>query len=246
MESLLSEEDQQEIAKIFIKVFLDVTLRGDDSCRSLLTDWDSCAGQLPPTVYVQCYETSSFVPIADFEEDSDLTTATMQNVAAEATGVSLWTEEQINIDGETDQGTHALRLRWGSQGTYTLTLPELDMTDSALVFDLCDLNSGAVERGDLKLLDGTVTLTDAAGNTASAHISDFAAVFPILPVRTDKLDFLFDTCTYKKAFATVSIPSDAFTPEGETVDLSQVTEIKLTFDSSGEAAVDNIGLEAVR
>lgn len=246
VESLLSEEDQQEIAKIFIKVFLDVTLRGDDSCRSLLTDWDSCAGQLPPTVYVQCYETSSFVPIADFEEDSDLTTATMQNVAAEATGVSLWTEEQINIDGETDQGTHALRLRWGSQGTYTLTLPELDMTDSALVFDLCDLNSGAVERGDLKLLDGTVTITVASGDTASAHISDFAAVFPILPVRTDKLDFLFDTCTYKKAFATVSIPAEEFVPAGEAVDLSQVTEIKLTFDSSGEAAVDNIGLEAVR
>ena len=247
VESLLSEEDQQEIAKIFIKVFLDVTLLGDDSCRSLLTDWDSCAGQLPETVYVQCYETSSFIPIADFEEDSDLTTAAMPGVTAEASGVSLWTEEQINIDGETDQGTHALRLRWGSQGQYTLTLPELDMTGSALVFDLCDLDSGAVERGDLALLDGTVVLTDADGNTASARISDFAAVFPILPVRTDKLDFLFDTCTYKKAFATVSIPVDAFVPgEGTAIDSSRITSITLKLDGGGEAAVDNIGLEAVR
>ena len=246
VESLLSEGDQQEITKIFVKVFLDVTLRGDQSCRSLLTDWDSCAGQLPPTVYVQCYETSSFLPIADFEEDSDLATATMSGVTAEATSVSLWTEEQIDIDGETDQGTHALRLRWGSKGTYTLTLPGLDMTDTALVFDLCDLNSGAVERGDLKLLDGTVTLTDAAGHTASAAISDFAAVFPILPVRTDKLDFLFDTCTYKKAFATVSIPADAFAPEGEAVDMEAITAIAIQFDGSGEAAVDNIGLEAAR
>ena len=247
VESLLSEADQQEIAKIFIKVFLDVTLRGDDSCRSLLTDWDSCAGQLPDTVYVQCYETSSFIPIADFEEDSDLTTATMPGVTAEASGVSLWTEEQINIDGETDQGTHALRLRWGIQGQYTLALPELDMTGSALVFDLCDLDSAAVERRDLALLDGTVTLTDADGNTASARIIDFATVFPILPVRTDKLDFLFDTCTYKKAFATVSIPLDAFAAEeGTAADGSRITAITFQLDGGGEAAMDNIGLEAVR
>ena len=245
VESLLSEADQQEIAKVFIKVFLDVTLLGDDSCSSLLTDWDSCAGQLPDTVYVQCYETSSFVPIADFEEDSDLTTLTMDGAAADASGVTLWTEEQVNIDGETDQGTHALRLRWGSRGTYTVTLPGLDMTGSALVFDLCDMDSASVERRSLSLLDGTVTITDAAGRAASARISDYAAVFPILPVRTDKLDFLFDTCTYKKAFATVSIPAGDFAGEGEAVDLQTVTEIAFTFDGSGEAAVDNIGLEAL-
>ena len=244
VESLLSEEDQQEIAKVFIKVFLDVTLLGDDSCRSLLTDWDSCAGQLPDTVYVQCYETSTFVPIADFEEDSDLTTLTMDGAAADASGVTLWTEEQINIDGETDQGTHALRLRWIGQGTYTVTVPALDMTGSALVFDLCDMDSDSVERDNLSLLDGTVAITDAAGNTASARISDFSAVFPILPVRTDKLDFLFGTCTYKKAFATVSIPAGGFVGEGETVNLQEVTEITFTFDGGGEAAVDNIGLEA--
>ena len=44
----------------------------------------------------------------------------------------------------------------------------------------------------------------------------------------------------------MSIPAEEFVPAGEAVDLSQVTEMKLTFDSSGEAAVDNIGLEAVR
>ena len=243
VESLLSEEDQQKIAQIFIKVFLDVTLRGDESCRALLTDWDSCAAQLPGTVYIQCYETSSFVPIADFEEDSDLTTATMAGVTAEASGVSLWTEEQLDIDGETDQGTHALRLRWSGQGTYTLTLPGLDMTGSTLVFDLCDLDSAAVERGDLALLDGTVTLTDADGNTAAARIGDFATVYPILPVRTDKLDFLFDTCVYKKAMATVSLPAEAFAAEGEAFDAARVTEIRLRFTGGGEIALDNLGLE---
>ena len=117
------------------------------------------------------------------------------------------------------------------------------MTGSTLVFDLCDLDSAAVERGDLALLDGTVTLTDADGNTAVARIGDFATVYPILPVRTDKLDFLFDTCVYKKAMATVSLPAEAFAAEGEAFDAARVTEIRLRFTGGGEIALDNLGLE---
>ncbi|MBR3704952.1 MAG: hypothetical protein IKM11_05655, partial [Oscillospiraceae bacterium] len=76
-ESLISQEEQQTIACLFIKAFLDVTLRGDESCRSLLTDWEDHAAQLPKTVYVQCHEESGFTPIADFEEDSEIATATL-------------------------------------------------------------------------------------------------------------------------------------------------------------------------
>ena len=90
--------------------------------------------------------------------------------------------------------------------------------------------------------DGDI-LTDADGNTAAARIGDFATVYPILPVRTDKLDFLFDTCVYKKAMATVSLPAEAFAAEGEAFDAARVTEIRLRFTGGGEIALDNLGLE---
>ena len=243
VEGLMPEEEQQRIACLFVKVFLDVTLLDDQSCRELLTDWSAYTAQLPETVYVQCWESSSFVPIADFEEDSDLETATMEGASLSAEKVGLWTEELMGFGGE---DTHALRLRWGNQGAYSVSLPEMNLTGQAVSFDLCDLDSGAVENGRYSLVDGTVTLTDAAGNEAAAHISDFAVVYPILPVRTDKLDFLFHTPAYKKAFATVAIPGSAFVSQGAEFDLSRVTGISFQFTGSGQAAMDNIGLEAQR
>ncbi|MDE6934001.1 MAG: chlorophyllase [Oscillospiraceae bacterium] len=243
VESLLSEADQQEIARVFIKVFLDVTLLGEERCRTLLTDWDSCGSQLPETVYVQCYETSAFRPIADFEEDSDLETAAMEGASLSAGGMKLWTEELIGLDGSTAHDAHALRLRWQRRANVKISVPALDLTGQALTFDLCDLDSAAVERGEIRLADGEVVLTDENGGTAAARISDFAAVFPILPVRTDKLDFLFDTYNYKKAFATVTIPAGGFTHEGD-FDFGRIAEVSFVFDGSGEVMMDNIGIEA--
>ena len=65
-------------------------------------------------------------------------------------------------------------------------------------------------------------------------------------MRTDKLDFLFDTCVYKKAMATVAIPAAAFAAEGEAFDLEAVAEIAFRFEEGGEIALDNIGLEPAR
>ena len=71
-------------------------------------------------------------------------------------------------------------------------------------------------------------------------------MFPILPVRADKLDYVFGTCSYKPAFATVSIPMERFVPEDEGIDLTAITAVSFVFDGSGQAALDNIGLEARR
>lgn len=70
-------------------------------------------------------------------------------------------------------------------------------------------------------------------------------MFPILAVRTDKLDFVFDTSTYQKAFATAAIPVEDFTAEGD-FDPAAVTGIRLVFDGSGEILLDNIGIETYR
>lgn len=241
--SLISQSDQQQIARVFIKVFLDVTLRGDTSCRSLLTDWDDYAAQLPQTVYAQCYETSGFAAIADFEEDSDLETVTVPEAEVSAVGFNWWTEELVNFAGTSSYDTHALRLRWTKDASYTLKIPQTDASGQFLRFDICDLDEGAVEAGELALVDGRVVLTDASGRTASAWIRDHATVYPILPVRTDKLDFLFDTCTYKKAFSTVSIPVERFVPDDASFDSTRVARIAIHFERGGQVMVDNIGLE---
>jgi len=243
-ESLISQADQQQIVCLFTKVFLDVTLRGDTANVELLTDWDDFAGQLPDTVYAQCYETSGFMPIADFEEDSDLETATLGGVTTRAYDCWLWTEELMNFSGGSSSDTHALRLCWSDTGQYTLFLPPLDISGKSLVFDICDLDSDSVEAGEYSLVDAVVTVRDRHGNRGQAQLRDFAAVYPIWPVRTDKLDYLFDTCTYKKAFSTVSIPASSFRELDAAMDWTRIRRIDIAFSVPGEVAIDNIGLES--
>ena len=243
--SLISADDQQKLVCLFVKVYLDVTLRGDMSCRTLLTDWEDYAAQLPQTVYVQCHEESDFVTLADFEEDSQVDTAALAGVELYASGVNWWTEDLMDFAGRTAYDTHALRLRWNGSASYTLKLPEMDVSDSAVTFDICDLDSTAVANGDYDLVDATISVTDEHGNTAIAQLSDFATVYPILSVKTDKLDFIFDTPADKEAFATVSIPAEAFEPKDEEVDLSEICEIKFIFHEDGHIALDNIGLTPV-
>lgn len=244
-ESLLSGKEQQKITCLFIKVFLDVTLRGDESCRTLLTDWEDYSAQLPETVYVQCHEESGFMTIADFEEDSEVETATLEGVSLAAYGVNWWTEDLMAFAGQSSYDTHALRLRWNDTATYTMEVPRLDLTRAALTFDICDLNSTAIEQGNYNLMDATIVLTDTRGVTATAQLRDFATVYPLLTVRTDKLDFIFDTPTAKEAFATVSIPSDAFETEQGSIDLTKIRKISFCFDDSGQVALDNIGITPI-
>ena len=238
VEGLLPAEEQQAIAAKLMKAFLDLTLRGDPSGEALLTDWDSRTGELPETVYVQCYERSSFRPIADFEEDSDLETATGEGVSLHATGVSVWTEERMNTGAA--PGTHALRLRWTGRASYTAGLPPTNTTGLSLSFDIADLNRTLVEQGNYRLLNCEVRLTDSQGHTASAQLSDYATIYPPLPVRTDKLDFLFNTRTYRHALATVTIPTEDF-DAADGFDPAEVVELSFLFDSSGEVMMDNIG-----
>ena len=241
--SMLSEGEQQTIACLFIRAFLDVTLKGDRSGLPLLTDWDSCAAQLPRTVYVQCYETSGFSLIADFEEDSDLETAALEGASVTTEGLLLWTEELVDFADDSSYDTHALRLRTSSfDSRYTIALPEAaDLTGHSVCLDVCDRKEYAVEQGDYALLDFTVELTDREGRTASARAGDFATIFQVLPVRTDKLDYVFQNCTYKTGFATVTIPQGDFEAQ-EGFDWSAVTALSLVFDRSLDLMIDNIGL----
>lgn len=241
-ENLLSQQEQQTIACLFTKVFLDVTLRGDKSCRDLLTDWEAYAAQLPRTVYVQCHKESDFCAIADFEEDSEPMTATLSGAMIYVDGVNLWTEELIDFSGQTSFDTHALRIRWKDSAELILRVPGLNMTDTALNFDISDLDIEAVREGDLKLLDAEIVLVDSHGNTATAHLTDHAVVYPVLSVKTDKLDFVFDTDSAKAAFSTVSVPACSFESNEGEIDLRRIVTIKILFHEGGEVALDNIGI----
>lgn len=236
----LTIEEQQTIAKRIIRAFLDVTLRGEESQLPFLTHWRSCAEELPATVYSQCYETSDFQVLADFEEDSDMETGSGEGVSLRAEHVSLWTEELATYHDGGELDNYAVRLRsYSDAGAYILEMPAADLTGRAVQFDISDYDSDSVERGRFDLLSCTVEVTDTAGNTAQAKLEEFAAVYPPFPVRLSKLDYLFGEERFQYNFSTVHIPAEAF--DG-TADLSAVVQIAFRLDGSSHIRLDNIGL----
>ena len=76
VKNFLPEEEQQEIAKIFVKTFLDVTLLEDKTYADMFYDIDAYKEALPSTAYEQVYQDSSFLCLTDFEEDADVKNGT--------------------------------------------------------------------------------------------------------------------------------------------------------------------------
>lgn len=240
--NLISEEEQQYLLKIFARAFFDKTLKGEGTYEDLLTAVSKYETYLPETLYVQQYEQSAFSLLADFEEDTDLTTAT-DGSSLLAEHMSMWTEEKItdSKDGEGERENHALRLKWKSTeyASYEI-IPEhlISLENGAIQFDACNLSAEETENP----LDFTVVLTDEAGNRVSASVGDYKTLYPAFPVTLSKVQYLFGDSEEKYQFQTVSIPAEEF-KGAEKFDFTKVRSISLAFDVSdhGELWLDNIG-----
>lgn len=245
-ESFLSQKKQQEILKIFAKVFLDQTLLGGSDYADLLCNEAKYAKNLPDTLYIQQYQTSDQQILCDYEEDSDLTTATDQNIRLQAKNVGSWTEEMARYAQEQggERMNYVLHLRWKNRDDagYLLTAKEpLDLTGCGISLDLCNWKEPKEDVWEDAVAGVKISLTDIHGNTAYADSYDTAMVYPALPVRLSKLQYLTGDYDYKHEYQTIRIDSGQFTTEDD-FDYTRVRKICISFadDSSGNICMDNV------
>ena len=250
VKNFITTEEQQSILKICAKVFLDKTLENTDTYADLLTDYAKYSACLPETIYVQQYQKSDADIFCDYEEDSNLHTATDANVKLSAQHMSTWTEEMSRYSEQSGgaRGNYVLRLKWRNtdDASYHLTFTEpVSLTDKNLAFDICNMEEedGSDDQG--KTVEPVLEITDVNGNTAYLNTADYVTVYPSLPVRLGKLQYLTGTIVYKHEYQTICVPTADFTSEERTVDLSQIRKITIAFpeDESGKVGIDNICLE---
>ena len=246
VENFVSEQEQQRIAEIFIKTFLDCTLKGNRTYISLFEDYRKYRENIPQTLYVQSYQTSDFNVIGNFEEDTILTTGTMEGVELDVEGGSVWTEGLYPT--EAANGNSSAYIQWNNNKTPTLKIdtPVLDMKGHILQFDVMNLEEGfkekEVEEGKIGLLQGSIILEDAMENQSTIRLADVATIYPAFLVRLTKLQYLSNSIEYKHQFQTVSIPIERFESENSELDTSQITGIRITFEGElGTVAIDEIG-----
>ena len=246
VENFVSEQEQQRIAEIFIKTFLDCTLKGNRTYISLFEDYRKYRENIPQTLYVQSYQTSDFNVIGNFEEDTILTTGTMKGVELDVEGGSVWTEGLYPT--EAANGNSSAYIQWNNNKTPTLKIdtPVLDVKGHILQFDVMNLEEGfkekEVEEGKIGLLQGSIILEDTMGNQSTIRLADVATIYPAFLVRLTKLQYLSDSIEYKHQFQTVTIPIGLFESENSELDTSQITGIRITFEGeTGTVAIDEIG-----
>ena len=242
VKNFVSEQEQQRIAEIFIKIFLDCTLKGDRRHKALLEDYRKYEAYLPQTLYVQSYQTSNFKAICNFEEDTSLVTGTMEGVTLNVQNGDIWTEGLYPV--EAVESNSALYVEWTNNRKphIIITLPEGEIRGAYLQLDLMNLQEGFKEE-DATLLQGMIIVTDGKGNSGVVNLEDYGTVYPAFLVRLNKLQYLLNQVEYKHQFQTVTIPMTAFKASNQALNLNDVVElqIKLT-DSKGKIAIDEIGM----
>ena len=163
LRGLIDGEAQREFAEIYISAFLETVLRDDPDYMPMFRDHRAIGGWLPETMYITQFESSSFRPLATFEEDIDVTTGTARGVTLRGDSLGVWREELLDLRSRnrpttsSSQESNALRLGWnnrvagggdalGAPASYALSLPAGLGADWGLsAASRLDLQLGAVE-----------------------------------------------------------------------------------------------------
>ncbi len=104
LRQLLTEENQQKIAMVYISAFLEATLKKEKDFRQLFRDHRTGREWLPETIFLNQYKQSGMIFISDYNEDLDLRTTSIRGGRIEAENLTVWREQTA-------------RMKWGSQET---------------------------------------------------------------------------------------------------------------------------------
>jgi dienelactone hydrolase len=226
LKPLMPGEEQRRICKTYITAFLEATLHNRREYLPLFEDWRVGRAWLPDTLYVDRYQDASYVPLASFNEDADLTTTTAPGGSIAGENLSVWHEGRIPWR-QGDRNYNGVFLGWdrakgAPAATYTLTLPadaaakwqlsegstiELSVAamdeDAPLHGKKKDEEENKKEEKDKSKKkkrespDFTIELLTSDGATASVPVSKFIALPPPFKERFTKLAIL-DEKGYEK------------------------------------------------
>ncbi len=160
----------------------------------------------------------------------------------ESGNMSVWKEVKNPIYESVSD--YVLQLEWEdtNEAYYSIQLPEKEAEEEYLQFDIMDRNQ-EVQKGTVVPLDAVITLTDANGNTSSMTMQEDTTVYPPLPVKLFKLQFLTNINNYKQCFQTVRLSCKEFEKRNKEFDSASIVRIGFDFRNhdNGKIMMDNIG-----
>jgi hypothetical protein len=257
---IMDEESQRQVAKVLISAFLEASINDRQEYLSIFKDIRGADEWLPDDIYISRYKDSTFEVIADFEEDFDVTTATMPGAWISCDGLDIWREEHPSFRNEDAgaQDNSTVVLGWyydqdeeidsDNAGFYEIDLPDDTVTELGLSYNsTLEFSIGAEDPDQYEPLDVTIELTDREGKSVQISLSSIGPVHPALPVRLAKWKWLekkFAADLSERLCQTYEIPMAFFTEDNSAFEPSSLKSIRFIFDRSdmGIIMLDDIGI----
>jgi dienelactone hydrolase len=117
LRGLISGAEQRKFAEVYVSAFLDATLRNDKRYLPMFRDHRVAGEWLPKTMYINRFEENTFKPVANFEEDVDVTTGSIHGVTLRGDSLASWKENGITYRsrGSDPQNNQAVWIGWNNR-----------------------------------------------------------------------------------------------------------------------------------
>jgi dienelactone hydrolase len=247
-EPLVSAEQQEMQAKVFITAFLKAALQGQNEYRAVFQrPWATAAWTQDNNIVLTRYQESSTRLLMDYDGYVKEYSPVEGVTASEAGFMSTELESLVTREPKISQNNTALRLTWEQPGAeYSLSLPDGAAAGArGLTFALAPADE------QQPAADLTVELEDAAGRKASLALGDAAALPVLLPAQLVKVPQVAELAGIKRSFEkpaerflqTETLAFEQFQAE-PGFDHDSLKVVRLRFDRvpSGAVLLDEVGL----
>ena len=254
---LISGEQQRAVTRLTVGAFLEAALHERTEFVEWFRDPNALRVAAGEDIYITRYEDSTFRSLADYEEDIDVTTTSIERGRIAGHGLDVWHETELHFRDpwNSEQENHAVYLGWtvGEEEADSDSPPVYEISFSpcavpvgegaeaiVLVFSIADCGAGN------EPVDFTIEAVSASGQTASVVLSESIALPRPLAVRLTKLDLTEKRLISRAAedvFQTIEVPLAAFVEANPGFPPGALTQIRFRFDRTEEGAVmiDRIG-----
>jgi hypothetical protein len=242
---IMDPEAQRNVADVLFGAFLEVVLHERDEYRPFLANPSAGLAWLGPNIrFVNEYSAADETPIANFDEDADLTTGSAPGVRLSGTSLARWHETELPLKWN-DLDTQAAVIGWHRTDDNTvpelrIDLPEPSARSRQLTFSLAMSDDSPLEddadeewkRPDS--IDFHIVLTDREGREATVALSSLQPLYPPIEVTTRKFAFLDAVDPSEPIFQRYTIP----TVDLEGIDGSDIASVRFRFDATPAGVID--------
>jgi dienelactone hydrolase len=157
LRGLIPEEEQREMARVYLSAFVEATLRDKSEYLPLFRDHRTAGPWLPKTMYATRFQDAHFNALANFDEDVDVTTGSAPGVTLQGDSLATWKESVMPLrSGQV--GRYAVWLGWNNR------LAGKDTTKmgppAAYTVTLTDSLRNAWDIGTASVLEFSLAVTD--------------------------------------------------------------------------------------